>query len=955
MAATVRQPKPTKKGFPGDNPSTRRQPAWSGPRSSPSFSPSPNNARLPNGPAPASSAQAASFPPLGPSTPTPRQDYKAILQNLAGLTGTTITLLTKTAKRYEGIIASATENEGDTTGVTLRDAKELTAPDTPVKTQFFIASTNIESWSPVPTNSNSSGPTPPNTNSRADSKERVLLQTLAGLTGTTITLTTKAVKRYEGVIASTAGDRNPAGLTLRDVKELSSPGAPLKDQLFIPVTDIETWSSGPADAKVPNGDSFKTDADISQKALRRERELQAWQPDASPPATAPGGPAHGQHTDDITFGTGASGHGGWNQFTVNEKLFGVKTGFDEELYTTKLDRSGADYPEREKKAQALANEIMRGTATNPHVLEERIMNNVEDSGVNEEDKYGAVVRGLNAYIPPGARKNLPSLGAVPTAAAPAAAPSSSTMASAKGSDVPKVSINAPDGSSVPHSDTTTPASSSKAPSPAPSASQKPPADALPAFREFVTHEKQRLTQKRQALVKSERDKRMAELLKFSQNFKLNKPIPDDLVKILAKNEEKQRAIIEKSAKDAASTQARAIGATAALSAAPAANQPVPTTANRVMPSTSGNVSGTSTTSSKLVSSPSIVTTKAPTASANKSGRINMVIPPIPPFKGKKSQPSSQPSNTTAQVTTKPAGSGTNTQSTKIADGTKADAAPNKLNVNATPYRPNPKALAFTPASPSTVVGPSANSSPKAKPEGSSTSPPTPNPFFGKVVLKKTPVHVKDDFNPFKFNKVAEASAVNAIWPYQGKRYTQMFPPVQPPPPQQSPHIVPPGPPPIPPPPYEEDQSIPRGYVYAYPPYGYPGQPMMPGMAPPPPGAYMPGPFMQPMPYPPTMPPPNTAMYASPQMGQMPPPQAYMQAPPPGQYPPPPNGAGHRPSMPPTPIPAHAHPYYHHQSPQLPQAVPYPMMMPPPGAPGGPPHGYDGGPAPPVPMGGVGHA
>ena len=33
--------------------------------------------------------------------------------------------------------------------------------------------------------------------------------------------------------------------------------------------------------------------------------------------------------------------------------------------------------------------------------------------------------------------------------------------------------------------------------------------------------------------------------------------------------------------------------------------------------------------------------------------------------------------------------------------------------------------------------------------------------------------------------------------------------------------------------------------------------MMPGMAPPgPPGTYMPGPFMQPMPYPPGMPPPN---------------------------------------------------------------------------------------------------
>ncbi|KAN0139031.1 hypothetical protein V8E53_003419 [Lactarius tabidus] len=949
MAATVRQPKPTKKGFPGDNPSSaRRQPAWGGARPPSSFSPSPNNARLPNGPPPATSTQAASFPPLGPATPTPRQDHKTVLQNLASHAGTIVTLITKTAKRYEGVIAS-TESEGDTTGVTLRDVKELTSPGVPVKGQLFIASTNIESWSPVPANSNGSGQGPTNVNSRVDVKERALLQTLAGLTGTTITFGTKAGKRYEGVITSTTGERNTPGLTLHDVKELSVPGAPLKDHFFVPATDIETWSSGPADVKAPNGDSFKTDTDISQKGPRRDRdrELQAWQADLPPPAVGPPGTTHG-HSDDVTFGAGASGHGGWNQFSVNEKLFGVKTGFDEDLYTTKLDRSGADFAEREKRAQALANEIMRGATNNPHILEERLMNNVDNSGVNEEDKYGAVARGPNAYVPPGARKSLPS-GVAPAAATPVAAPPSSTTTNVKGPDVPKVSINAPDGSTVPHSESTTPAPS---PSPAPSASQKPtaPADALPAFREFVTHEKQRLTQKRQALVKSERDKRMAELLKFSQNFKLNKPIPGDLVKILAKDEEKQRAIIEKSTKDAASTQARAIGATAALSATPATNSPVPAASSRVAASNSGNVSGASS-SSKLVSSPSVISAKTPaTAPVKGSSRISMVIQPIPAFKGKKSQTASQSSNAATQATTKASGSASSSQSTKSTESAKLDAAANKLNVNASSFRPNPKAVAFTPASPNTAVGPSANSSPKTKAEGSSASPPTPNPFFGKAALKKTPVHVKDDFNPFKFTKVAEASAVNAIWPYQGKRYMQMFPPVQAPPPQQSPHMGPPGPPPIPPPPYEEDQSIPRGYVYAYPPYGYPGQPMM---APPPPGAYIPGPFMQPMPYPPSMPPPN-AMYASPQMGQMPPPQAYMQAPPPGQYPPPPNGAGPRPSMPPTPIPAHAHPYYH-QSPQLSQAVPYPMMIPPPGAPGGPPHGYEGGPAPPVPMGGVGHA
>ncbi|KIK61053.1 hypothetical protein GYMLUDRAFT_243735 [Collybiopsis luxurians FD-317 M1] len=61
-----------------------------------------------------------------------------------------------------------------------------------------------------------------------------------------------------------------------------------------------------------------------------------------------------------------------------------------------------------------------------------------------------------------------------------------------------------------------------------------PIQALPSFRDFVTDEKRRLIEKRQALVKSEMDKRMADLVKFSQSFKLNKPIPDDLVPLLTK-------------------------------------------------------------------------------------------------------------------------------------------------------------------------------------------------------------------------------------------------------------------------------------------------------------------------------------------------------------------------------------------------------------------------------------
>lgn len=44
-------------------------------------------------------------------------------------------------------------------------------------------------------------------------------------------------------------------MTLKDVKEISNPSAPLKDQLFIASTNIDIWTSGPADAKAPNGNA----------------------------------------------------------------------------------------------------------------------------------------------------------------------------------------------------------------------------------------------------------------------------------------------------------------------------------------------------------------------------------------------------------------------------------------------------------------------------------------------------------------------------------------------------------------------------------------------------------------------------------------------------------------------------------------------------------------------------
>ncbi|GBE88385.1 hypothetical protein BKA93DRAFT_768236 [Sparassis latifolia] len=768
---------------------------------------------------------------------------------------------------------------------------------------------------------------------RPDKDDRVLAQ-LSGLTGTTITLSTKTNVRYEGSVLSTNAEGDTTGVTLRDVKDLTVPGAPLRDTLFIAATNIDQWSSGPADAKLTNGDTFKTDTDISQKTGRRERELQAWQPHPDDPS-APSASASTSNsaappartTDDETFGSGSQG-ASWDQFAVNERLFGVRAQFDEEAYTTRLDRSAPDFKERERQAAKIASEILSSSTSNTHIAEERTQNFVGVAeGANEEDKYGAVVRSANAYVPPGARKG----------------PLPSTNGTAKSPpDIPKVAVNAPDGSAVPAAEKE-------------AGSAQPAADAVPAFRDFVSSEKDRLMKKKQALMKNEMDKRLADLVKFSQNFKLNKPIPDDLVPILAKDEDKQRQIREKSTKDAESSHARAIGATTlTTTASPTVARAVPSAAAagpataKVAPELTRQALSKSGTIPPAAQKNATVPSKP---GEPPKGRISMVIQSIPPFRGKRVSTAGHSATSSSTQGAARASLNTNVAAQQGGHSPLSPGAANRLNVNASSFRPNVKQFSPPGGSPRLNGTPSSSASPKTKPADSASSvspvPAPPNPFFGTRTIKKTPpVHIKDDFNPFKHGKVPDAKQVPWTWPYTGKRYMQLFPPPQMQPQPQSPHMQHPGPPQPPPQPtYEEEsaaQAATRGYVYAYPPYGYPQQmQMIPGMGPPPPGAYIPGPpaFMQPMAYP--MPPPN-AMYPSTPMGQM---QPYgMPPPPPGAYPPP-NGAGPRPSMPPTPIPSHAHPYYH-QSPQLQHAVPYQMMMPPPG-----PHGYDQAQAPPVQMGG----
>jgi PAB1-binding protein PBP1 len=91
------------------------------------------------------------------------------------------------------------------------------------------------------------------------------------------------------------------------------------------------------------GREFQTDTNISGHGGEIiERQLERWD----------GGEGDGEvgSLDDEVYR-------GWDQFAVNEKLFGVSTDFREDLYTTRLDKSSEEYRRREKEADRLAREI----------------------------------------------------------------------------------------------------------------------------------------------------------------------------------------------------------------------------------------------------------------------------------------------------------------------------------------------------------------------------------------------------------------------------------------------------------------------------------------------------------------------------------------------------------------------------------------------------------------------
>ena len=79
-------------------------------------------------------------------------------------------------------------------------------------------------------------------------------------------------------------------------------------------------------------------------------------------------------------------------------MTGARTTYTEEQYTTQLNKNDPRMKALEAQAERIAREIEGQTSSNVHVAEER-GHYIDDSGMDEEDKYSGVIRGGTSKPP----------------------------------------------------------------------------------------------------------------------------------------------------------------------------------------------------------------------------------------------------------------------------------------------------------------------------------------------------------------------------------------------------------------------------------------------------------------------------------------------------------------------------------------------------------------------------
>ncbi|ORX48088.1 hypothetical protein BCR36DRAFT_294199 [Piromyces finnis] len=225
-----------------------------------------------------------------------------------------------------------------------------------------------------------------------------LLFVIMNMVGTKVEVTTKNGTVIEGILHGT-NTESELGVCLKMAKNITGENSQNnsyipnliimgKDLAQISVTNLELNKQ----ERMSSRDTFKTDLAISGKTGEIfERQLQKWEPE--------------KDNYDVSLELTDDGNEKWDQFATNEKLFGITTDYDEEIYTTALDRTKADFKKREQEAIKIAAEIEKASTENIHLAEERGQL-IDDADIDEEDRYGAVIRKPGKYVPPNLRKQM---------------------------------------------------------------------------------------------------------------------------------------------------------------------------------------------------------------------------------------------------------------------------------------------------------------------------------------------------------------------------------------------------------------------------------------------------------------------------------------------------------------------------------------------------------------------
>ncbi|CEP15405.1 hypothetical protein [Parasitella parasitica] len=718
-----------------------------------------------------------------------------------------------------------------------------------------------------------------------------MLFLLGNLTGSLVEATVKDGSKFKGIFhgASTEGD---LGIALKLAQKIYDPHAPIdkdktnpnpikntmlifsKDLVEINAVNVNLTSSS---TEPVDRNTFKTDTDISGKLDIKERELQKWTPtedDGSDSGLLEGGLETSNES-----GGGGSG-GSWDQFAANEKLFGLKTDFDEEIYTTVLNRSAPGYKDREKHAIKVANEIQKTATTNVHLQEERGLA-IDDSGMDEEDLYGAVVRDANPnrYVPPALRKMqqqqpqplkkekaMNPLNKLMTSDLPKAVSNPSPIADLpttrrESSDRSSGGVGGSNSSSTADKNISTDKNNSNEPH------KRIEAEIATRFRHFAKLEKDKLHAKKQALQKKEKDDLLTELKKFNQTFKLNVPVPADLVPLLSKRK------------------------------APPPPSPAPVDGSSSSSSSKVDPPESSKNSPVKKPIPSSATATASTTTSSITAPTNTEKKSIVP----------NPAVSSASSAAPPPAPATTTATAATTGSVPASSNSFKFNVKASSFKPNPSAAAFVPGGSSSGSGSSNNLSMGIPVAAVHTDEGNPHTFFNgrhqhhhqhqqQQQKKGGPVEhltMTEAFVPPFLDKDMPASTVGPTWPFGHKSYRVQFSQFG----------------------YDEDvYNYPSPNYGYYPQYRYPF-PQMPYpqfvQPPPMPPTYSPqmAASVSPhgSPFPPPPPPPHPQGFSSPQRSpmvpqQMPPPQMY-------QYGGPPMMMHYRPEMMQRPVMVETVPYY----------------------------------------------